>query len=250
MIEGVAPFLHACWSGVSLQLILHSPILLQGASAQREVRRQRRAGVRTAKVDPDTFRSLSRSSRASGVLAVARQRWTALAQMEADRGLGRVVVDRIRNQGNLGTILRTATSAGIAGVVFLGGATDPLDPATVRASMGSIFDLELTRTNPTAFSAWARANDVRVIGTSPRAPTSYRDLEPHARRALVLGDERSGMSPEVENLCDECVSIPNHGNVDSLNVAVATGIVLFEMMARSSESLSACARRDRESSCR
>lgn len=98
--------------------------------------------------------------------------------------------------------------------------------------MGALYELELTRASHAAFAAWARRKDVEVIGTSPGATRSYREIPPHPRLAVLFGDERWGMSPEASGLCSECVSIPNRGKVDSLNVAVAAGIVLFELLAR------------------
>ena len=184
----------------------------------------------TAHLPPEAFRDLSTDTRASGILAIARQRWTRLGELRLDGTPGLLVLEGIRFPGNLGTILRTAEAVGVAGVAFLDSCRDPYDVAAVRASMGSLYDLRLVRTDAAELIAWARETDTTLVGTSPRAECDHTTLRDVRRAALLMGDEREGLSPDAMQLCDATVRIPICGRGDSLNVAVATGIVLYELL--------------------
>lgn len=138
----------------------------------------------------------------------------------------------VRSPGNLGTIMRTAEAVSAAGIIMLGDNVDPFHPATVRASMGSIFSLTLVRTNFKSFASWASDNECFVVGTSPGAQLDFR-LVAYPRRTIVfLGDERKGLSDEELAACSAVVSIPMVGDVDSLNVSIATGVMLYELLSQ------------------
>jgi RNA methyltransferase, TrmH family len=241
-LEGVGPFLQACGAGIELDSILWSPRLLRSSLAQKLVRHQRRAGVPTFKVSPEDFRGLSCTARASGVAAVARQRWSPLAQIDPGAGLCWLAIERIRSPGNLGTILRTAEACGAAGLLILdaraGAAnapeaiTDPYAPDVVQASRGALFHLQTVRTTRTAFLAWARQHEVQLLASSPKAPTDYTQAPLRRPRVLLIGEERRGLSDSLL-AAGEPLRIPILGVGDSLNVGVATGVLLYELLRRS-----------------
>jgi TrmH family RNA methyltransferase len=133
----------------------------------------------------------------------------------------------IRSAGNLGTILRTALSAGATGALLLDPTTDPFDPVTVRASMGAVLALPLARMTAAHLAAWKRRTGVLVVGSSPDAPRDFRAVPRRRPTVLVLGCERQGMSRSQRRICDLTVSIPMAPGCDSLNVGVAAGILLF-----------------------
>lgn len=241
-LEGVGPFLQACGAGVEFESILWSPRLLGSSLAQKLIRSQRRAGVSTFKVSPEDFRSLSCTARASGVAAVARQRWKPLSQIDPQAGLCWLAIERIRSPGNLGTILRTAEACGAAGLIVLdaragaSGApdavTDPYAPDVVQASRGALFHLQTVRATRTAFLAWATQHEVQLLASSPRAPTDYTEAPLRTPRVLLIGEERRGLSDSLLER-GEPLRIPILGVGDSLNVAVATGVLLYELLRRS-----------------
>lgn len=231
MLESVPPFLQACAAGVELTAIYHSNILLRSARAQKLVRHKKRDGVPTRHLKPEEFRRLSKTARASGILAVAQQPWASLASLPGDPTPCLVVLEHIRSAGNLGTIIRTAEAAGVPGIVLLDPACDPFDTPTIRASMGSLFHVPLVRTTHAALAHWARAHGVRVVGTSPRAPQRYTQLPASDRYAVLLGAEREGLANDTLDACDLRVSIPILGRGDSLNVGVAAGIMIYELQS-------------------
>lgn len=147
-----------------------------------------------------------------------------------------VALDAVQDPGNLGTIIRTSDAAGGHGVVLTGQATDPYDPASVRASMGSLFAQRLARGTFAELMSWAKAQELTVVGTSGAAAKAYDDKSCAStyKKPLVLlmGSEREGLSAEQQAACDLVVKIPMVGRCDSLNLAVATGIMLYEIRRR------------------
>jgi TrmH family RNA methyltransferase len=140
-----------------------------------------------------------------------------------------VALSSIQSPGNLGTLLRTADAVGAAGVILLGDGVDPYDPAAVRASMGAIFSQRFVRASTRELAAWKRRSGALLVGTSPAAPTDYQALTYPPSLVLFMGHERQGLSPEEQALCDELVRIPMVGSSDSLNLAVATSVMLYEV---------------------
>jgi TrmH family RNA methyltransferase len=167
--------------------------------------------------------------------AVVRQRWITLSEVRGDEGLCWVALDRIADPGNLGSILRTCEAVGAAGAILLGDTTDPYDPTSVRGSMGAICSMRLVRAEAEGFASWVRERAINLVGTSDRAATSYREATYDRPLVVLSGSEREGLPGSLLEVCKETVSIPMVGRADSLNVSVATGVVLYEAFARRSE---------------
>ena len=230
--EGVRNFVQAFDAGWPVETVVVSPVLLQSDLADMLLRRLKRAGVRRVKVTPEEFRSVSQAERASGIGAILRQRWTPLEHLNPRRGLCLLAVEEIRSPGNLGTILRTAEACGVGGVIFLGPATDPFHPAVVRASMGGLLHLPLVRTSVARFREWAGYHEAHVVGLSPEGKCLWTHITERRPVVLVLGEERHGLSPALRGACDQFVHLPMSGNADSLNVSVAAGVVMYELVRR------------------
>ncbi|HVT80132.1 MAG TPA: RNA methyltransferase [Phycisphaerae bacterium] len=235
-LEGLRSFIQAHDAGFHFQAIIYSPILLKGDLADMLARRLHIAGVPRVKVTPEQFRAVSRGARASGIGAIVRQRWATLDGPRAGAGgLCHLVVEQIRCPGNLGTILRTAEATGVGSVIFVGHASDPYDPACVRASMGGLFHLPLVRATHEQLAAWTNVHHVRLAGLSPNAAHHWTELprsSASAPLAIVLGEERRGISPRLQQLCTSEVKLPMVGRADSLNVSIAAGIMLYELIRR------------------
>jgi len=232
-IEGLRSFIQAHDAGFVFQAILYSPILLKGDLADMLARRLHIGGVPRVKVSPEQFRAVSRGARASGIAAIVRQRWAPLGPPRA--GLCHLVVEQIRCPGNLGTILRTAEATGVASVIFVGNFSDPYDPACVRASMGGLFHLPLVRTTHEELAEWSHKQHVELVGLSASAEPLWTALprsNPRAPLAIVLGEERRGISPRMQSLCTSEFRLPMVGRADSLNVSIAAGVMLYELMRR------------------
>jgi TrmH family RNA methyltransferase len=138
-----------------------------------------------------------------------------------------VALERVRDPGNLGTILRTADAAGCGGVILVGECCDPWSVECVRATMGSIFALPLAKAMPAEFLAWRSGWPGSVVGTLLTAQTDYRSAVYAAPTLILMGNEQQGLTPEMAAACDVAVKIPMRGRADSLNLAVATGIMIY-----------------------
>jgi TrmH family RNA methyltransferase len=229
LIEGIRFVAQAIQHNVKLETLLVAPELLVSPFGQKLVRQQRRAGTPCLTVTPEVFHTVSLSEEPQGIAAVVPQRWEPLPGVTPSEGLCWVALETVHSPGNLGAILRTCDAVGAAGVILLGGAIDPHDPATVRATMGALFAQRFVRTTLPEFLAWKRRHRCLLVGTSPSADADYRSLSCRPPIVLFMGPERRGLSQEQQALCDVVVKIPMVGSSDSLNLAVATSLMLYEL---------------------
>ena len=164
------------------------------------------------------------------MLSVFRQRFVPLPDPAAvASGDTWVVLEEIRDPGNLGTILRTVDAVGGAGVVLVGTCCDPYARETVRATMGSIFTVPVARAGAEEIARWLAAWRGDVVGTHLRAPHDFRDVRYAGPVALVMGREGPGLSDAMAGRCTRLVKIPMAGTLDSLNLAVATALTLYQI---------------------
>ena len=216
-------------TGADIQTLIATPQLLDTRFGQELFHGPSRTRAPCLVVTGEVFDSLASKETAHGIGAVVRQRWEKLENIRPSGELCWVALDGVQYPGNLGTILRTGDAVGGAGAILLGTTTDPYDPAAVRASTGAIFSQRLARASFTDFCAWKRSHRCTVVGTSPDAATDYQAVAYRPPVVLFMGCERYGLSGEEQALCDVTVKIPMVGRSDSLNLAVATGIVLCEI---------------------
>ena len=231
--EGFRSVLQALEASIPVETLLYSERLCWNPSAQKRVRLAGRAGLPVIRVTPEEFRAISRTPRASGLGAVLRQHWTPLERIDPRRGACWLVMGRIRSRGNLGTIIRTAEAAGAGGALFLDPVTDPFHPDVVRATMGGIFHLEIGRTSLEEFRGWTGRHGIHVWAASPRGQAPYFEAPLRTPLAILLGEERQGLTSDEMGLATNTVRIPIPGRADSLNVGVAAGVLLYEVLRRS-----------------
>jgi TrmH family RNA methyltransferase len=188
------------------------------------------AGGTVLQVPLAVLAKIARRDNPQAVLGVFRQRFGSLAKTgEQHDGTGlRVALDRIRDPGNLGTIIRTADAAGTLGVVLIGESCDPFSSETVRATMGSIFHVPVTRASEGDFIDYAKATSAQVVGTHLTGAVDYRKADYRPPCMLVMGNEQKGLSDALAGACDQLVRIPMAGRAESLNLAVATGLMIYE----------------------
>lgn len=183
-------------------------------------------GVVVHELSARAFESINGQVRPDGMAAVVERPATRLDELRIGQGPLLLVAEAVERPGNLGAIVRTACAAGADALLVCAGVTDPFHPETVRGSAGTIFRLPLAESPTEEAITWLRANDVRIVVATPRAGNSYKDAD--LRGAIVVGNERHGVSDAWLEAADEQVKIPMPGPADSLNVAVATGVLLCE----------------------
>lgn len=231
-VEGLRLVGEALQTRAEIKTLVVAPELLHSVFGRQLVSQAGDDGVETLKVSSTIFQHLSKKDGPQGIGAVVRQRWTALEEVKPDEKLGWIVLEEVGDPGNLGTILRTGDAVGAAGVILLGDTVDPYNPASVRGSMGSIFSQHLVRTSFEALVQWKQASDVPMIGTSDAASIDYHKANYTPPLLLCLGGEQHGLSEAHLKACDMVMRIPMVGRADSLNVAVATSVILYEAYNR------------------
>jgi RNA methyltransferase, TrmH family len=175
------------------------------------------------KVEDKLMATISTQNNPQRELGVFRQRW----QERVDPAGTWVALEDMRDPGNLGTIIRTADAAGASGIVLVGQSCDPWSTECVRATMGSIFGVPLVRMETPDFLALCRTWPGETVGTRMQASESYRRSY-KSPTLLVMGSEGKGMSEPAIKACSTLVRIPMKGKAESLNVAIATALMLFE----------------------
>ena len=196
------------------------PLLKRAEAATRA------AGGEVIEVTREILEKVSRRENPQTVVAVFEQRFRPLSAVVPAKDPW-VALHRIRDPGNLGTIVRTADAAGCGGVILVGECVDPYGVEAVRATMGSVFAVPLVRTHEADFLAWRRSWAGSVVGTLLSATVDHRAAEYQKPVLLVMGNEQAGLPPEMAAACDVNVKIPMRGRADSLNLSVATGIMIY-----------------------
>jgi TrmH family RNA methyltransferase len=233
-VEGVRNFIEAVDHRFPVDTLLYSEKLLINPIARKLVRRLKRAGVPFARVTPEQFRRVSRTERASGVAAILRQIILRLEQIKLEDQQCWSALSHVRSPGNFGTLLRTSAATGASGFILLGDRIDPFDPAVVRATMGALFKQTLVRTSVEQLRRWVRMHSIQVTGASPDGQVGYNEVSYTRPAVLMLGSERKGLTDEQRSMCNRIVRIPMVEGMDSLNVAVAGSLLMYEMFRSSS----------------
>jgi RNA methyltransferase, TrmH family len=228
VVEGIQPVWQAVEAGADVEVLVVAPALV-GSRAAELVAGQEAAGTRVAKVTGELFARLSARDGPSGLAAIVRARLPGLANLAVTPDAVFVALHEVGNPGNLGTIIRTADAAGAAGVVLVGPAADPFDPAAVKASMGALFAVPVARAADTAeLFAWTARSGVSVTTTSAKAERSFWEAGYPRPLVLLLGAEGAGLPGDALAAGDAQVRIPMTGTAESLNLAVAAGLLLYQ----------------------
>ncbi|MEO0327189.1 MAG: RNA methyltransferase [Pseudomonadota bacterium] len=193
----------------------------------------RARGADILEVNEKVLASITRRDNPQMVVGVMQQQWVEPPKSADDPETVWIGLDRVRDPGNLGTIIRTADAAGADGIILIGETTDPYSVEATRASMGSIFNIDIARFSNDAFSNWRKQWPGTTIGTHLEGAVDYRKLDYHQKPVLLLmGNEQQGLPDELSKECDHLIYIPMSGAADSLNLAIATGVMLFHMGKR------------------
>lgn len=228
LAEGIGLVGMAAQTGATIELVVVCEELCQSEFGLRVLGELAQGGVPRIDVSADVFGSIT-DDRSHGLVGVVRQRQIELREVRAE-GVW-IALDAIQYPPNLGTILRTCDAVGARGVILLDASTDPFAPAAVKASRGAIFTQEVVRCRLEEFAQWkagGAGSGFRVLGTSLEATADYTKANYAPPIILMMGSERYGLQEGHLAVCDELVKIPMLGRCDSLNVAVAASLVLYE----------------------
>jgi TrmH family RNA methyltransferase len=237
MAEGMRVLTEAVELGVPIRTLAYAADEADaGAEARLGLERLRAAclaaGGEVLAVTRPILEKLSRKDNPQSVVGVLDQAWAGLEEIDPAAGLCWVALEGIRDPGNLGTVLRTCDGVGAAGVILLGATCDPYSLEAVRGSMGAVFGQRIVRAEADEFLAWCRRHRVNLVGSAPHGAVDYRTADYGAPLVLLTGNEQSGLPAELQSACRTLVSLPMRGKADSLNLSVATGVLLYEVLGR------------------
>lgn len=231
--EGIRNFVEAVDNNFPIETIIYSEKLLISPVARKMVRRLKREGIPFARASPEQFRSISQTERASGIATIFKQNFIKLDQLKPDQHICWTVLSHIRSNGNLGTLIRTSAAIGAGGFILIGEEIDAFEPNVVRPTMGAIFKQKIVRTNLVEFQKWLKLNKLQVVGASPNGSADYHKIRYTTPTILLLGNEQSGLTENEKSFCSQLVRIPMIEGTDSLNVAVAGSLLLYEVFRSS-----------------
>ena len=228
IVEGYRELRRALDNGRRPATLFVCEALFLGKNEPALIEQCRQAGAEIVPCTPPVFEKIAYRERPEGLLALLPQVHLALADLELPERPLIIVAEAIEKPGNLGTILRSADAAGAAAVIVCDQCTDIHNPNVVRASTGTLFSLPVVETSSAEALAWLRLNKIQILAASPHAEKDYTDVDLRPGTAIVVGAEQYGLSSLWMKEADTKVRIPMHGQADSLNVATATTILMFE----------------------
>ncbi|MBB5276204.1 TrmH family RNA methyltransferase [Rhizobium rosettiformans] len=230
LAEGLKLVIDALDRGWTIRTLVYAKAGKGKPLVEKVAARTVAAGGLVLEVSEKVMSSITRRENPQMVAAVFEQRWTPLKDIQPKGSETWIALDRVRDPGNLGTIIRTADATGASGVILVGDCTDPFSMETVRATMGSMFALPLVKTSPADFLKWKKSVDARLVATHLAGAVDYRTIDYKSKPViLMMGNEQSGLPDELAQAADKLARIPQVGMADSLNLAVATGVMLFEV---------------------
>lgn len=237
--EGIRHVGEACAAGAGVEYIVHAPQTLTSDFARQLVHEQAQKGIPCLEVSEDVFRDLASKDNPQGIMAVVRQSRLVLEDLSVTSFQWGVALVAPQDPGNIGSILRTIDAVGASGLILLDDAdssqysADPFHPSSVRASMGAIFWYPVVSTTFIRFTQWVQANGFHVYGTSSHSSVDYLQVEKYeCPLILLMGSEREGLTRDQASVCDQMLRIPMRGRVTSLNLAIATGVMLYSILGK------------------
>jgi TrmH family RNA methyltransferase len=230
MAEGLKLVIDALELGFEIKTLVYAKNVKDKPQVVQVATKTVARGGLVLEVSEKVLSSITRRDNPQMVVGIFTQRWTNLKEIRPKAGETYVALDRVRDPGNLGTIIRTADAAGASGVILVGESTDPFSMETVRATMGSVFAVPLVKASVADFLAWKKGAGVSVVATHLAGAVDYRTIDYRKKPVvLLMGNEQSGLPEELAREADALARIPQAGRADSLNLAIATGIMLFEV---------------------
>jgi TrmH family RNA methyltransferase len=190
------------------------------------------AGGDAISTTPEILSKLSGKDNPGAVIGVYPEFAARLEAIDRTTAPIWLVAERLRDPGNLGTILRTGDAVAAGGLILLDDCVDPFSVEAVRASMGALFTVPVVRTTWDEFQPWLRAGPGQLVGLSLDTDSDYRAARYAAPTFLLTGNEAQGMPPHMAAECDLLVKIPMLGKADSLNAAVATAVMVYEVLGQ------------------
>jgi TrmH family RNA methyltransferase len=230
LAEGLKLVIDALDLGWSIKTLVFAKAGLGNPAIEKAAARTVAAGGLVLEVSEKVLSAITRRDNPQMVVGVFAQKYLPLKDIRPAGDDVWMALDRVRDPGNLGTVIRTIDAVGAKGLILVGETTDPFSTETVRATMGSVFAVPVAKATTHEFLAWRKGFPGLVVGTHLKGAVDYRSVDYAGKPVLLLmGNEQQGLPDDLAAACDRLLRIPQAGRADSLNLAVASGVMLFEV---------------------
>ncbi|OVE82654.1 rRNA methyltransferase [bacterium M21] len=235
LIEGYRGLIRSLDNDFAIEEVYVCPELYLGENEETLVTRAVEQGAERIEVTPDVFKKITYRDRPEGLLAIGPQFHNTPDDLFKRENPLFVVGEAIEKPGNLGTMLRSSDAAGCDGLVVCDSCTDIFNPNVVCSSVGTLFTMPIAEATSQEYVAWCKKNGVKTIATTPDTDVIFTDVDMTGPTAIIMGTEQYGLTDFWLDNADVKVRIPMFGQADSLNVATATTLVLFEAVRQRRE---------------
>jgi TrmH family RNA methyltransferase len=234
LIEGYDELRLAAASGVRLQTLFYCPALFGSVDKEALLAHARQAGAELLEVSRPLFEKMAYRENPDGWLGVAPALHNTLAGLRLSDNPLLIVAESVEKPGNLGAILRSADAAGVDALILCDPTIDLGNPNVVRSSRGTIFSVPVAEATSAETLAWLRERGIKVAAATPEAAEPFTKVDLRGPVAIVVGTEREGLSPLWRDQADVKARVPMLGRVNSLNVATATTLFVYEAVRQRS----------------
>ena len=230
IVEGLRSVIEGVELGATLKYLAFHAESTDKPELQKCIEHCEKSKGFAMEVTSEILAKLSHKDNPQSVIGVFEQRLNSLKLIGPSKAKCWVVLEQIRDPGNLGTIMRTVDAIGADGIILVDQCCDPYSVEAVRATMGSIFSVAIVQTTREDFLAWRENWPGDVIGTTLQTSVDFREVTPKSPLLLLMGNEQAGLSEALRAATTSCIRLPMNGRADSLNLSVATGIALYSML--------------------
>ncbi len=231
LIEGLREVHAALRAGVKLEgLYFAEGLFRSGSTAGGLLAEARAQGVPLIALTPALFEKVSTREGPDGVLAVGQAWVKRLEDIQVKKDPLFLMVEGVEKPGNLGALMRSAESAGVDALILCDAVIDPLSPSVIRNSQGAVFTIPFVEASQAEVAAFFSVHGITTVATTPAASTLYWAAELRGPLAILMGSEKAGLTPFWLSQADLQVKIPLMGAADSLNLATAAVLTLYEAL--------------------
>ncbi|HNQ91722.1 MAG TPA: RNA methyltransferase [Alphaproteobacteria bacterium] len=231
LVEGLRSVIEGMELGASLKYIAYHTDSKEKEDIKRCVSYCNNCGGLALEVNDLVLEKISRKDNPQSVIGVFEQKFHKLSEINKnDTNRSYIVLEQVRDPGNLGTIIRTIDAVGADGVILIDQCCDPYSVECIRATMGSTFSVPIFTATLDEFKSWAKDWTGDIIGTTLQSSIDFREVTPKKPLLLMMGNEQAGLSEDLRGIATTCIRLPMNGRADSLNLSVATGICLYALL--------------------
>ncbi|MHB9138633.1 MAG: TrmH family RNA methyltransferase [Victivallaceae bacterium] len=228
LLEGYRELTRGLEYGMEILECFYCPEMFLGENEFPLLEKLSAAGAKAAEVSAHVLEKMAYRDRPEGLIAIARMKRHSLSDMKVVPNGLYLVAEAVEKPGNLGSVLRSADAAGVDGLIICNKCTDIYNPNVIRASTGALFCVPLAEATTEETIAWLKQHKIKSLAATPHTDKIYTDIDMTQSIAIVVGTEQHGLTDQWLQAADINIRIPMLGKIDSLNVATAATILLYE----------------------